>query len=613
MAEFDYKTELSKVPHEPGVYRYFDDKDEVIYVGKAKDLRNRVGSYFVKSNQHDRKTKRLVSQIRRIEFTIVPTEWDALLLENQLIKRFQPRFNILLRDDKSYPFICITHEPFPRVITVRRVDRRLGTYYGPFANQRAMYALLDMFKELYTIRSCHLNLTQENIEAGKFKVCLEFHLGNCKGPCEGRQSEKDYDAEIDQIHHILKGNLALPQQYFKEQMLDAAEKMAFEQAHDWKMKIELLANFQSKATVVNPRIGDVDVLTIVSDEEAAYLNFMKVTNGYVVATQTFDIKKKLDELDEDILAMMIVEMRETYGAQARELISNLTPDLDLKLDIVVPQIGDKKKLLDMSMKNVLFFRREKAERRAVEASATTSKRDRVLIKLKADLQLKSLPRHIECFDNSNIQGTNPVAAMVCFKDGKPSKKDYRHFTIKTVVGPNDFASMNEVVGRRYARLLNENEPLPDLIVVDGGKGQLSAACDALKELNLYGQIPIIGIAKRLEEIYFPEDSLPLYIDKKSESLKLIQQIRDEAHRFAITYHRDKRSRTSLVSELENVEGIGKKTAAVLLKHYRGIKAIRESSVEQLAEVVGPDKARKLRSYFDTMVDIGENDEKFGNI
>jgi excinuclease ABC subunit C len=489
------------------------------------------------------------------------------------------------------------------------VDRRLGTYYGPFANQRAMYALLDMFKELYTIRSCHLNLTQENIEAGKFKVCLEYHLGNCKGPCEGRQSEKDYDAEIDQIHHILKGNLSLPQQYFKEQMLDAAEKMAFEQAHDWKMKIELLSNFQSKATVVNPRIGDVDVLTIVSDEEAAYLNFMKVTNGYVVATQTFDIKKKLDERDEDILAMMIVEMRETYGAQARELISNLTPDLDLKLDIVVPQIGDKKKLLDMSMKNVLFFRREKAERRAVEASATTSKRDRVLIKLKADLQLKSLPRHIECFDNSNIQGTNPVAAMVCFKDGKPSKKDYRHFTIKTVVGPNDFASMNEVVGRRYARLLNENEPLPDLIVVDGGKGQLSAACDALKELNLYGQIPIIGIAKRLEEIYFPDDSLPLYIDKKSESLKLIQQIRDEAHRFAITYHRDKRSRTSLVSELENVEGIGKKTAAVLLKHYRGIKAIRESSVEQLAEVVGPDKARKVRSYFDTMVDIGQSEEK----
>lgn len=601
MADFDYKTELSKIPHEPGVYRYFDERDEVIYVGKAKDLRNRVSSYFVKSNQHDRKTKRLVSQIRRIEFTIVPTEWDALLLENQLIKRFQPRFNILLRDDKTYPFICITHEPFPRVITVRRVDRNLGTYYGPFASQRTMYALLDMFKELYTIRSCHLNLTPENIEAGKFKVCLEFHLGNCKGPCEGRVPEAEYDAEISQVHHILKGNLSLPQQYFKDQMLDAAEKMAFEQAHAWKMKIELLSNFQSKATVVNPRIGDVDVLTIVSDEEAAYLNFMKIKNGYVVATQTFEIKKKLDETDEELLAMMVVEMRETYGTEARELITNLRPDLDMKLEVVVPQIGDKKKLLDMSMKNVMFFRREKAERRAVEASATTSKRDRVLIKLKADLQLKSLPRHIECFDNSNIQGTNPVAAMVCFKDGRPSKKDYRHFTIKTVVGPNDFASMNEVVGRRYARLLNEDEPLPDLIVIDGGKGQLSAACDALKELNLYGKIPIIGIAKRLEEIYFPEDSLPLYIDKKSESLKLIQQIRDEAHRFAITYHRDKRSRTSLVSELENVEGIGKKTAAVLLKHFRGVKAIRESSVEELASIVGPDKARKVRAYFDLMV------------
>lgn len=609
MVGFDHKTELAKVPHEPGVYRYFDDRDEVIYVGKAKDLRNRVSSYFVKSNQHDRKTKRLVSQIRRIEFTIVPTEWDALLLENQLIKRFQPRFNILLRDDKTYPFICITHEPFPRVLTVRRVDRRLGTYYGPFANQRAMYALLDMFKELYTIRSCQLNLSPENIKAGKFKVCLEYHIGNCKGPCEGLQTPESYSTEIDQIHHILKGNLSLPQQYFKEQMFDAAEKMAFEQAHEWKMKIQLLDNFQSKATVVSPRLGDLDVLTVVSDEEAAYLNFMKVKNGYVVATQTFDIKKKLDESDEDILAMLIVEMRETYGNEAKELISNLTPDLDMKLDIVVPQIGDKKKLLDMSMKNVLFFRREKAERRAVEASASTSKRDRVLIKLKADLQLKALPRHIECFDNSNIQGTNPVAAMVCFKEGKPAKKDYRHFTIKTVIGPNDFASMNEVVGRRYARVMNENEPLPDLIVIDGGKGQLSAACDALKELNLYGQIPIIGIAKRLEEIYFPEDSLPLYIDKKSESLKLIQQIRDEAHRFAITYHRDKRSRSSLVSELENVDGIGKKTATVLLKHYRGIKAIRESSLDQLTEVVGPDKAGKVRKYFDAMVDTNQPGEQ----
>ncbi|HEV7348707.1 excinuclease ABC subunit UvrC [Telluribacter sp.] len=601
MADFDYKVELSKIPAEPGVYRYFDDKDEVIYVGKAKSLKNRVSSYFVKSNQHDRKTKRLVSQIRRIEFTIVPTEWDALLLENQLIKRFQPRFNILLRDDKTYPFILITNERFPRVMTTRRIDRKAGTYYGPFANLRAMYALLDMFKSLYHLRSCHLNLSRENVEAGKYKVCLEYHIGNCKGPCEAKIEEEEYDIQIDQINHILKGNLSLPQQYFKQKMLESAEQMAFEQAHEWKTKIELLDDFQSKATVVNPRIGDVDVLTIVSDEDAAYLNFMKITNGYVVAAQTFEVKKKLDESDEDLLAMMIVEMREQYGNQAKELISNLKPDIDLKLDISIPQIGDKKKLLDMSMKNVMYFRREKAERKAVESSATTSRRDRVLIKLKADLQIKSLPRRIECFDNSNIQGTNPVAAMVCFVDGRPSKKDYRHFTIKTVVGPNDFASMREVVGRRYSRVMSEGDELPDLIVVDGGKGQLSAACDALKELGLYGQVPIIGIAKRLEEIYFPEDSLPLYIDKKSESLKLIQQIRDEAHRFAITYHRDKRSRNSLVSELENVEGIGKKTAAKLLKFYKSIRAIRESSVEQLAEVVGNDRAQKVRAYFDTMV------------
>jgi len=600
MPEFNHKDELSKIPFDPGVYRYFDETGEVIYVGKAKNLRNRVSSYFLKSNQHDRKTKRLVSQICRIEYTIVHTEWDALLLENQLIKQFQPKFNILLKDDKTYPFICITDERFPRVYVTRELDKKRGTFYGPFANLRSMHTLLDMFKALYTIRSCHLHLSKENVEAGKFKVCLEYHIGNCKGPCEALQSEADYNVEIEQIHHMLKGNLSLPQQYFKEKMLSAAEQMAFEQAHSWKTKIEHLSNFQSKATVINPKIGNVDVLTIVSDEESAYLNFMKITEGYMIATQTFEVKKKLDESDEDLLAMMIVEMREKYGTAAKELISNLKPDLELKLELVIPQIGDKKKLLDMSMKNVMYFRREKAERREVENSASSSKKDRVLIKLKADLQLKTLPRHIECFDNSNIQGTNPVASMVCFKEGKASKKDYRHFNIKTVIGPNDFASMNEIVGRRYLRLIAENEQLPDLIIVDGGKGQLSAACDALKDLGIYGQVPIIGIAKRLEEIYFPEDSLPLYIDKRSESLKLIQQIRDEAHRFAITFHRDKRSKGSLVSELDGVVGVGKVTATKLLKHFGSIRAIRESSVETLTELIGLDRAKKVRSYFDTM-------------
>jgi len=600
MPEFNYKEELSKIPFEPGVYRYFDETGEVIYVGKAKSLRNRVSSYFLKNNQHDRKTKRLVSQIRRIEYTIVLSEWDALLLENQLIKKLQPKFNILLKDDKTYPFICVTDEPFPRVFVTRNLDRKKGTFYGPFANLRSMHTLLDMFKALYTIRSCQLPLNKANIEAGKFKVCLEYHIGNCKGPCEGLQSQEDYNVEIDQVHHMLKGNLAMPQQYFKEKMLAAAEQMAFEQAHSWKTKIEHLSNFQSKATVINPKIGNVDVLTIVSDEEAAYLNFMKITNGYMVAAQTVEIKKKLDESDVDILAMMIVEMRDKYGNEAKELISNLKPDLELKIEVNVPQIGDKKKLLDMSMKNVMYFRREKAERREVESSASTSKKDRILIRLKTDLQLKTLPRHIECFDNSNIQGTNPVGAMVCFKEGKPSKKDYRHFNIKTVIGPNDFASMNEVVGRRYLRLIAEDQPLPDLIVVDGGKGQLSSACDALKSLGIYGQVPIIGIAKRLEEIYFPEDSLPLYIDKKSESLKLIQQIRDEAHRFAITFHRDKRSKGSLVSELEGVESIGKVTATKLLKHFGSVRAIRESTMENLIELIGQDRAKKVRAYFDAM-------------
>jgi excinuclease ABC subunit C len=601
MPDFNYKEELARIPADPGVYRYFDETGTVIYVGKAKNLKSRVSSYFLKSNQHDRKTKRLVSQIRRIEFTIVMSEWDALLLENQIIKQLQPKFNILLKDDKTFPFICITDEPFPKVYVTRVLDRKKGTYYGPFANLRSMHTLLDMFKSLYTLRSCQLPLTGPSIEAGKFKVCLEYHIGNCKGPCEGLQSAEDYNQEVEQVRHILKGNLSLPQQYFKEKMLQAAEQMAFEQAHSWKTKIEHLSNFQSKATVINPKLGNLDVLTIVSDEESAYLNYMKVKDGYMVVTQNVEVKKKLDESDEEILALMIVEMRSVYGSSSREMLTNLKPDMEMKLELIVPQIGDKKKLLDMSMKNVMYFRREKAERREVEASATTSKKDRVLIKLKTDLQLKSLPRHIECFDNSNIQGTNPVSSMVCFKEGKPSKKDYRHFNIKTVVGPNDFASMNEVVGRRYLRMIAENETLPDLIVIDGGKGQLSAACDALKSLGLYGQVPIIGIAKRLEEIYFPEDSLPLYIDKKSESLKLIQQIRDEAHRFAITFHRDKRSKSSLVSELEGVEGVGKITATKLLKYFGSVKAIRESSMEKLTEIVGADRAKKVRAYFDKMV------------
>ncbi|MEI7585451.1 excinuclease ABC subunit UvrC [Runella sp.] len=599
MPDFDHKAELAKIPSEPGVYRYFSEEEEIIYVGKAKNLKNRVSSYFVK-NHADRKTRRLVSQIRRIEFTIVHTEFDALLLENQLIKRYQPRFNILLRDDKSYPFIKVFNEPFPRVEMTRRVDKKTGTYYGPFANIRGMYNLLDMFRELFTLRTCTLNLSKENIEAGKYKVCMEYHLKRCKGPCMNLQPTEDYEQEIAQIHQILKGQLSVPQNYFKQNMMVASEKMEFEKAHEWKQKLDLLQNFQAKSTVVNPKIGNVDVVAIASDEESAYVNYLKIVNGYIMAAQTLEVKKKLDEPDDEILALVLFEMRTTYESDAKEIISNIEITTDFKAEVTISKIGDKRSLLDMALKNVHYFRKEKAERKLIESSATTNRRDRVLIKLKADLQLKSLPHHIECFDNSNIQGTNPVAAMVCFKEGRPSKKDYRHFSIKTVIGPNDFASMYEVVSRRYTRVLEEQSELPDLIVVDGGKGQLSAACDALKALGIYGKVPIVGIAKRLEEIYFPEDSLPLYIDKKSESLRLIQQIRDEAHRFAITYHRDKRSRNAFVSELENIEGIGKKTAANLLKEFRGVKAIREADVDKIAEFVGNDKARKIKEYFDTI-------------
>lgn len=600
MSEFNYKEELARVPHEPGVYRYFDHTGEVIYVGKAKDLRNRVGSYFTNSKGHDRKTLRLVSQIRKIEFTLVNTEFDALLLENQLIKRYLPKFNILLRDDKTYPFVCVTNEHFPRVITTRRIDRKQGTFYGPFANLKPMYTVLDMFSQLFTLRTCNYNLAPENIDAGKYKVCLEYHIGNCKGPCEGKQSEADYAGEIDQVHHILKGNLKPAQDFFKNRMIEAANDLAFEQAQAYKDRMDVLQRFQSKSTVVNPKIADADVFSIASDETAAYINFMKVVNGTIVQAHTVEVKKKLDEPDTDLLAMLIVEFREQYGSQAKEIITNIPLDVDLQAEVTVPQIGDKKKLLDMSLKNVLYFRRERQERATAEATANASKKDRVLLTLKKDLQLKSIPNRIECFDNSNIQGTNPVAAMVCFLGGKPANKEYRHFSIKTVIGPNDFASMYEVVTRRYTRVLEEQTDLPDLIVIDGGKGQLSASCDALKALGLYGKVPIIGIAKRLEEIYFPEDNLPLYIDKKSESLKLIQRIRDEAHRFAITYHRDKRSRNSLISELENVDGIGKKTAAKLLKHFKGVKNIREADPTEVAEVVGQDRALKLKQYFDAI-------------
>lgn len=597
---FDFKTQIPLLPQEPGIYKYFDKEKEIIYVGKAKNLKNRISSYFYNFARHDRKTKRLVQNIYSLEYTVVPTEYDALLLENTLIKQHQPKYNILLRDDKTYPYVCITYERFPRVITTRRIeDRRLGKMYGPYVNSKAMYALLDMFTQLFTIRTCKYNLSAENIAAQKYKVCLEYHIGNCKGPCEALQKEEDYQIEIDQIHHILKGNIAPAKAYFQTKMMESAEKLAFEEAHQCKLKLEFLEKYQSKATVVNPAIQDADVFTIQSDEQMAFINYLKIINGTITQTQTFEAKKVIEESDAEILASIIFETRQKYNSEAREIITNVELELDFKVTVTVPQIGDKKKLIEMSLRNVMYFRHEKAERDAIAQSGATNRRDRVLIKLKQDLQLPTLPRHIECFDNSNIQGTNPVSAMVCFINGQPSPRDYRHYIPRTVIGPDDFATMREVVERRYARLLEEKADLPDLIIIDGGKGQLSASCEALKAVGLYGKVPIIGIAKRLEEIYFPEDTLPIYIDKKSESLKLIQRCRDEAHRFGITHHRNRRSQNFLISSLESAPGIGKTTATKVLNHFKTISSIKSAPEDELISLVGKDKARRIQEFLAT--------------
>jgi excinuclease ABC subunit C len=595
---FNPKELLRILPEAPGVYRFYNEGQEIIYVGKAKNLKNRVSSYFNKSAGHSAKTERLVSQIRNIQFTIVNSEYDALLLENNLIKQHQPRYNILLRDDKTYPFICITKEAYPRIFPTRHPDPKKGYLYGPYANVKLMNTLLELFPKLFTYRSCTLNITEKNIEAKKFKVCLEYHIGNCKGPCQGLVSETEYNHDIEQVHQILKGNLSPVRQYFTEKMQQAAANLAFEQAQAYKEKLALLENYQGKSLIVNPKLNDADVFAIVSNEKAAYVGYIRVVNGLMVQAQNLEIKKKMEEVDPDILSNIIAELYDKSGA--RELITNLQPTtLPPGVELTIPQIGDKKKLLDLAQKNMFYFKKERNEADISQQERKAQRERRVLEQLQKDLQLKDLPDHIECFDNSNMQGTNPVAAMVCFKNGFPSKKDYRHFNIKTVVGPDDFASMKEIVTRRYTRLLNEQQPLPKLIIIDGGKGQLGAACEALEALNLYGQIPVVRIAKRLEEIYYPGDSLPLFLSKKSESLTLIQRIRDEAHRFAITFHRDQRSRKSLKSQLEDIPGIGEKSIEKLLITYKSVKKIREAPLESLQELIGKDKAQLLMAHLKT--------------
>ncbi len=582
------------LPHQPGVYKFFNSSNIIIYVGKAKDLSKRVSSYFNKTGLSNRKTFKLVSEIKSIEVVIVNSEFDALLLENSLIKEHQPKYNILLKDDKSFPSICITNERFPRVYATRRIIRSKGEYFGPYTSVKAMEAVLDLLRKLYKIRTCNYVLSEENIEKKKFKVCLEYHIGNCLGPCVGLQKEEVYLEDIKSAKEVLKGNINVVKKNFTACMNEAAKDLRFETAQDYKTRLEKLEKFQSKSLIVNQKITDVDVIGILSNEDRYYINYMKIQHGSIRVSETVETAKKIDEPVEELLQVVLFNLRNKYDSISNEIFSNQNIMGWEGVTVTTPSIGDKKKLVDLSVKNALFYKNDKSRR--LEAKKPYN--IKVLEQLKEDLRLTELPVHIECFDNSNIQGTNPVASMVCFKNGKPSKNDYRKFNIKTVEGPNDFASMKEVVGRRYYRLKMEKEAFPNLIIVDGGKGQLSSAVAALKELDIYGKIPIIGIAKRLEEIYYPEDQIPLYINKKSGSLKLLQQLRDEAHRFAITFHRQKRSKASVASELDHINGIGEKTKSMLLGEYKSVKRISELGVTTLSEIIGLHKAKIIKAYFE---------------
>ncbi len=584
--------ELVKLPPAPGIYKYFNSSEELIYVGKAKNLKKRVSSYFTKSHITNRKTYRMVKEIIGIEITIVNSEFDALLLENNLIKQYQPRYNINLKDDKSFPYICVTNERFPRVISTRRFQKTDGDYFGPYTSVKAMNNVLELIRKLYTIRTCVLNLSEQNINAGKFKVCLEYHLNNCLGPCEGQQSEADYHEEILNTKEILKGNLSVVKNHFKQKMQTSAAALDYEFAQKYKVKYELLEKFQSRSIIVNQKLTDIDVFTIVSDEKTAVINFLRIKSGAINLADTVLIKKKLDEQNEDILLLLIENFHLKYSGLSSEIISNINLELWSGDIVNVPIRGDKKKLIELSLKNALYYKKE----HTVQSQPLVDKNG-LLETLQKDLRLKNLPVQIECFDNSNIQGSTPVASLVCFINGKPSKKNYRHFNIKTVEGPDDFESMKEIVSRRYKRLKDEGVPMPNLIVIDGGKGQLNAANEALQALQLYGQIPIIGIAKRLEEIYFPNDSLPVHLSKKSESLKLLQRIRDEAHRFAITFHRDKRSANSLVSEMDNIPGIGPSTRDKLFRQFGSSSKIKAASITDIAAIIGLHKAQKVKHHF----------------
>ncbi len=589
------KSKVQALPSSPGVYQYFNEDGVVIYIGKAKDLKKRVASYFTKSHDNG-KTRILVRRIADIKHLVVDTEEDALLLENNLIKMYQPRYNILLKDDKSFPWIVVKNEAFPRVFQSRTYIRDGSNYYGPYTSIGMVRTLLDLFKQLFPLRTCKLNLSQNKIKEGKYKVCLEYHIGNCKAPCVGEYDELFYAEHIDSIKNILQGNIASVLKYMKDLMLNYAEKLEFEKAEDIKTRIQILNNYQSKSTVVNPKLSNMDVFTIIDDEKSAYVNFIRVVNGAIIQSHTMEIKRRLDESISDILILAITEMHVRLKLLAREVLVPFKLNIELgNTKFVVPKIGDRKKLLDLSERNVKYYRLDKLKQQSIIKKEP--REDRLLKVMQADLRLKELPRHIECFDNSNIQGTHPVAACVVFRNTKPFKKDYRHFNIKTVIGANDFASMEEVVYRRYKRLKEEGESLPQLIVIDGGKGQLGAAVNALRDLELSEKIVVIGIAKRLEEIFYPGDPVPLYLDKNSESLKIIQYLRNEAHRFGITFHRQKRSIDFIKSELDEIPGIGQKSVEELFTNFKSLNKIKAATLENLSAIIGKDKGKKVYSWF----------------
>ncbi|WP_330443203.1 excinuclease ABC subunit UvrC [Flavobacterium sp. C4GT6] len=586
--------QIQTLPDSPGVYQYYDKDGKLLYVGKAKNLKKRVSSYFTKIHDSG-KTRVLVKKIASIRHIVVPTENDALLLENNLIKKYQPRYNVMLRDDKTYPWICIKKEPFSRIFSTRRLVKDGSEYFGPYTNFKTVHTLLELIKELYPLRTCNYDLSAGNIKSEKYKVCLEYHIGNCKGPCEGYESLERYQSNVNAVREILKGNFKESLKDFKNLMQELAAEMKFEEAQKIKEKIEVLENYQARSTVFNPRISNIDVFTIISDESMAYVNFIQVSHGAIIRSHTMEIKKRLEETDEQLLELAVVELRERFDLRSKEILLPFELDLGPDVKITVPKLGDKKQILDLSERNAKFYRMDQLKQiKIVDPDRHTN---RIMAQMKKDLRLPFEPRHIECFDNSNIQGTNPVSACVVFKDGKPSKKDYRHFNIKTVEGPNDFASMEEVVYRRYKRLLDENEPLPQLIIIDGGKGQLSSALKSLDDLGLRGKITILGIAKRLEEIFYPGDSIPLYLDKKSETLKIIQHLRNEAHRFGINFHRDKRSKGALQTSIESIPGIGEKTMIALLKEFKSVKRLSAAPEEDIAKVVGPAKAKKITEFY----------------